>query len=131
MQLIVISSHAFFLGLNNLLWGKTKAGNRLHTYRRGFESCRSTFHNFLLIFVKWKIPSMSSLNIYLWKISLWIYRPLGYQRVYLPLYKVADIPFHIQRDDILINAARIKRYNYIIYNYTQQVFIVHSSYTNV
>ena len=25
-------------------------------------------------------------------------RPLGYERVYLPLYKVADTPFHIQRD---------------------------------
>ena len=29
-----------------------------------------------------------------------IYRPLGYERVYLPLYKVADTPFHIQGDDI-------------------------------
>ena len=25
-------------------------------------------------------------------------RPLGYERVYLPLYKVADTPFHIQGD---------------------------------
>ena len=31
-----------------------------------------------------------------------IYRPLGYERVYLPLYKVADTPFHIQGDDILL-----------------------------
>ena len=23
-------------------------------------------------------------------------RPLGYKKVYLPLYKVADVPFHIQ-----------------------------------
>ena len=30
------------------------------------------------------------------------YRPLGYERVYLPLYKVADTPFHIQRDDIML-----------------------------
>ena len=30
-----------------------------------------------------------------------IYRPLVYERVYLPLYKVADTPFHIQGDDIL------------------------------
>ena len=30
-----------------------------------------------------------------------IHRPLGYERVYLPLYKVADTPFHIQRDDII------------------------------
>ena len=30
-----------------------------------------------------------------------IYRPLGYVRVYLPLCKVADTPFHIQGDDSL------------------------------
>ena len=30
-----------------------------------------------------------------------ILRPLGYERVYLPLYKVADTPFYIQRDDLL------------------------------
>ena len=29
-----------------------------------------------------------------------IYRPLGYERVYLPLYKVADAPFNIQGGDI-------------------------------
>ena len=29
-----------------------------------------------------------------------IYRPLGYERVYLPLYKVADTPFNIQGGDI-------------------------------
>ena len=29
-----------------------------------------------------------------------IYRPLGYERVYLPLYKVADTPFHTQGDDM-------------------------------
>ena len=28
------------------------------------------------------------------------YRPLGYERVYLPLFQVADTPFHIQGDDI-------------------------------
>ena len=27
------------------------------------------------------------------------FRPLGYERVYLPLHKVADTPFHIQGDD--------------------------------
>ena len=27
-----------------------------------------------------------------------ITRPLGYERVYLPLHKVADTPFHIQGD---------------------------------
>ena len=28
-----------------------------------------------------------------------IYRPLGYERVYLPLCKVPDTPSHIQGDD--------------------------------
>ena len=27
-------------------------------------------------------------------------RPLGYERVYLPLYEVADTPIHIQGDEI-------------------------------
>ena len=31
-----------------------------------------------------------------------IFRPLGYGRVYLPLCKVADTPFHIQGHDLLI-----------------------------
>ena len=30
----------------------------------------------------------------------YVYRPLRYERVYLPLYKVADTPFHILGDDI-------------------------------
>ena len=29
-----------------------------------------------------------------------IQRPIGHERVYLPLYKVADTPFHIQGDDM-------------------------------
>ena len=29
-----------------------------------------------------------------------LYRPIGYERVYLTLYKVADTPFHIQGNDI-------------------------------
>ena len=29
------------------------------------------------------------------------FRPLGYERVYLSLYKVADTPFHIQRGDLV------------------------------
>ena len=32
---------------------------------------------------------------------LYIYRPLEYERVYLPLFKMADTPFHIQGGDIL------------------------------
>ena len=27
-------------------------------------------------------------------------RPFGYERVYLPLWKVADTPFHIQGDEM-------------------------------
>ena len=34
------------------------------------------------------------------KTGAYMTRPLGYERVYLPLYKVADTPFHIQRDDV-------------------------------
>ena len=30
-----------------------------------------------------------------------LFRPLRYERVYLPLYKVADTPFHIYVDDLL------------------------------
>ena len=30
-------------------------------------------------------------------------RPLGYERVSLPIYKVADTPFHIQGDEISTN----------------------------
>ena len=33
---------------------------------------------------------------------MYIYHP--YERVYLPLYKEADTPFHIQRDDIPFSA---------------------------
>ena len=32
--------------------------------------------------------------------SKYAYRPLVYERVYLPLCKVADTPFYIQGDDI-------------------------------
>ena len=28
--------------------------------------------------------------------------PVGYERVYLPLYKVADTPFRIRGDDIVL-----------------------------
>ena len=31
--------------------------------------------------------------------NIYIYRTLGYERVYLPLGKVADTPFHIQGDE--------------------------------
>ena len=35
-------------------------------------------------------------------LHLTTYRHLGYERVYLPLYKVADTSFHIQGDGITI-----------------------------
>ena len=31
---------------------------------------------------------------------LTISNPFGYERVYLPLHKVADTPFHMQEDDL-------------------------------
>ena len=41
------------------------------------------------------IRTLSKLNLYV------IFRPFRYERVYLPLCKVADTPFHIQGDDLL------------------------------
>ena len=35
------------------------------------------------------------------------HRPLGYERVYLPLYKVADTPFYVQGDDIISCAVNM------------------------
>ena len=35
-------------------------------------------------------------------------RPLGYERVYLPLCQVADTPFHIQGDDIMAGGLTLK-----------------------
>ena len=32
----------------------------------------------------------------------YLYRPLGYKRVYLTLREMADTPFHIQRDDMYL-----------------------------
>ena len=43
-------------------------------------------------------------------------RPLGYERVYLPLYKVADIPFHIQRD-VLYSVHFL--FSYFLFRYMQ------------
>ena len=34
-----------------------------------------------------------------------INRPLGYERVYLPLCKVADTPFHIQEDEMITTSC--------------------------
>ena len=41
---------------------------------------------------------------------IFINRLLGYERVYLPLYQVADTPHHIQGDDMYV------LYFYIIEN---------------
>ena len=46
--------------------------------------------------------SLPIINQTIW-IFNFIYRPPGYERVYLTLCKVADTPFHIQGDDILQN----------------------------
>ena len=35
------------------------------------------------------------------------YRPFEYERVYLPLFKVSETPFHIQRDDMFISHASL------------------------
>ena len=40
------------------------------------------------------------------------YRPLGYERVHLPLCKVADTPFHIQGDDMYSNEVEITNLTY-------------------
>ena len=33
---------------------------------------------------------------------------LGCEKMYLPLYKVADAPFHIQVDDLSVNMVMVK-----------------------
>ena len=38
-------------------------------------------------------------------ISLLKSHPLGYKRVYLPLCKVADTPFYIQGDEVVLTSA--------------------------
>ena len=44
-----------------------------------------------------------TVTIYLRRIYLRsIIRHLGYERVYLPLYEVADTPFHIQGDELCL-----------------------------
>ena len=35
------------------------------------------------------------------RVLIILHRHLGYERVYLPLHKVADTPFHIQERDIV------------------------------
>ena len=37
-------------------------------------------------------------NMYVLPQSMTAYRPIGYERVHLPLHEVADTPFHIQGD---------------------------------
>ena len=45
-------------------------------------------------------PQMSKNVLHVYTIWIKTYRPLRYERVYLPLNKVADTPFHIQGDDM-------------------------------
>ena len=49
---------------------------------------------------------LGSLNNYRPKDRCSIYRPIGYKMVYLPHYKVADTPFHIQEDELLQQRGR-------------------------
>ena len=46
-------------------------------------------------------------------------RPLGYERVYLPLRKVADTPFHIQGDELFKDSSHIL--------FTMLIFIINQS----
>ena len=39
--------------------------------------------------------------------DLYTIRPLGYERVYLPLYKVADTPFHIHMNCTQFSPTRL------------------------
>ena len=39
--------------------------------------------------------AVSCLSVEMIDVRVWGCRPLGYERVYLQLYKVADTPFHI------------------------------------
>ena len=45
-----------------------------------------------------KIPGRPVGSSKIGMILMRTFRPLGYERVYLPLWKVADTPFHIQGD---------------------------------
>ena len=56
--------------------------------------------------------------------TIYIYRPLGYERVYLPLYKVADTPFQIQGDDILSKQGDGNFQKYIVVNFIKQNTII-------
>ena len=40
-----------------------------------------------------------------WGHIICFYYPLGYGRVYLPLYKVADTSFHIQWGDLQVDSC--------------------------
>ena len=41
-------------------------------------------------------------------------RPLGYERVYLPLYKMADTSFHIQGDEMFDRSLPVKIHSKIV-----------------
>ena len=44
--------------------------------------------------------------ISMWNVNWITFRPLGCERVYLPLHKVADTPFHTQKNDLLFSCKR-------------------------
>ena len=58
------------------------------------------------------------------------YCPLGYQRVYLPLYKVADTPFHIQGDDIYVQSRESSKRK-INFPGIDQLFLIDSQLYDV
>ena len=41
----------------------------------------------------------------------WIVHHLGYERVYLPLCKVADTPFHVQGDESITNIPTVDQFD--------------------
>ena len=53
---------------------------------------------------------------YIWRTL----RPLDYERVYLPLYKVADTPFHIQGED-LCSAVSVLGQPTMLYQYRNSI----------
>ena len=57
-------------------------------------------------FLKQIVNSGCRINNY-----LHIFRHLGYERVYQPLYKVADTPYHIQGEDLSSDKKRIIQYH--------------------
>ena len=63
-----------------------------------YSNCKNTFLSNKVLTAFLAVLDSGFQVEFLSEISL--YRPLGYERVYLTLCKVADTPFHIQGDDM-------------------------------